>query len=654
MDPMTLTPPLLLANWMVSLWLVAGSGRSHRSRHVRPPIRLWMGIFLSLAGLHISLVALAIVLGSKRIEGDPGLLVLLAFFYLITFFLNVVGPQTHVRSGFRPVRVTLTFAPGNGVDRGSVLLQARDRLRTVGFRVLTRHPWPCDLVAISRRTFRCNTIQFWNLTEAAGELEVQVLIDVADYIVTDTSESVNVGKVADQVVALFEHPPFSRRLLEKRVARLPGTRLLLGPGPELVTAARSGGGRAGWLEHLARYLLHYKITTPGKFIVGGMIASITIGATSLRIPVYHLVTAIFGLVACAWFAGLLLRPRLTVHGTLPPRTGAGQPVSAEFTLTNRSLVPAFDVSTGYFHLPPSLRDNRDETWISVIPPRQSASLSVRVDPVKRGLYTLPDLTAYSTFPFHLFRSSATRKRSGNLLVLPSFHPLVSIDVPIGRRYQPGGIALTSSVGESPEYIGNREYRDGDPIRRLDWKSWARLSRPAVREFQEEYYCRVALVLDTFVPAERTEKREGFPDLEAAVSLTAAVADALSRGEFLIDIFAAGPELHVFRAGRHLAHFENVLEILACLEACRHNPFDIVAPALSEQLGNISTVVCLFLDWDDSREKLVRAAAEAGCAVKLVIVRDTDTTGSIGQAEDWCESVVHLTPDVIRNGEVETL
>ena len=74
-----------------------------------------------------------------------------------------------------------------------------------------------------------------------------------------------------------------------------------------------------------------------------------------------------------------------------------------------------------------------------------------------------------------------------------------MDLDVGKRYQPGGIALTSHIGESPEYIGNRDYRPGDSLRRIDPRAWARLATPIVREYSEEYYCRIALVLDTYVP-----------------------------------------------------------------------------------------------------------------------------------------------------------
>src|SRR5690606_17421882 len=147
----------------------------------------------------------------------------------------------------------------------------------------------------------------------------------------------------------------------------------------------------------------------------------------------------------------------------------------------------------------------------------------------------------------------------SLLVVPSFEPLQDVVLPITRRYQPGGIVLASKVGESPEYIGSREYRTGDPARDIDYRSWARLARPVVRESQEEYFCRVALILDTYVSRWTRMPREGHEPMEAAVSLTAAVADALTRGEHVIDIFAAGPEIHVFRAGRHAASVDQVLE-----------------------------------------------------------------------------------------------
>lgn len=376
--------------------------------------------------------------------------------------------------------------------------------------------------------------------------------------------------------------------------------------------------RYGWMSW------RHELTPPGKYVVACMFLA-CFGTASVQIPVYQLLCALAALLLVAASIGVAVRPRALVVGRFPEKGTAGQALSAQFTVINNLRFPAYDVSAGFFDLPTTIHQEEADQIVPTLSGRASVTIPVVIRPERRGLYALPDLRIYSTFPFGLGRFGQSRHSLPPLLVQPAFHPLSGISIPISTRYQPGGISLTSNVGESPEYIGNREYIPGEPVRRLDFRSWARLGRPVVREYQEEYYCRIALILDTYVAPGRKATVNGFPELEAAVSLAASVADALSDGEYLLDIFAAGPELYVFRSGRHTAHFDNVLEILACVDACRINPFETVGPALDDELGNISAAICVFLDWDSSRRELARTVLEAGCSLKVLIVRDGDTT-----------------------------
>ncbi len=111
-------------------------------------------------------------------------------------------------------------------------------------------------------------------------------------------------------------------------------------------------------------------------------------------------------------------------------------------------------------------------------------------------------------------------------------------------------------------------------------------------------------------------------------------------------------LYVFRSGRHTAHFENVLEILACVEESRRNPFAVVAPALAEELGNISTVICILLDWDEDRRNLVRLAAESGCATKVLIVRRGSTSLPTADDEEWAGPIGVFSPQEVEKGGIE--
>jgi uncharacterized protein (DUF58 family) len=169
------------------------------------------------------------------------------------------------------------------------------------------------------------------------------------------------------------------------------------------------------------------------------------------------------------------------------------------------------------------------------------------------------------------------------------------------------------------------------VRRIDSRAWARIGRPVVKEYHEEYVSRVALVLDTFLPARGWRPAGWGPGgwssggnaarLEAGVSLMAAVAERLNVHEHVIDLFAAGPEMYVFRSAGGTPHFDSVLEILSGLDACRRNPFEQISPLVIEELETISTVVCIFLDWDATRAEFVRRVLESGCRLKGVLIVD---------------------------------
>src|SRR5215470_14482377 len=177
-----------------------------------------------------------------------------------------------------------------------------------------------------------------------------------------------------------------------------------------------------------------------------------------------------------------------------------------------------------------------------------------------------------------------------------------------RKYQPGGVALASTVGDSEEFIGLRDYRAGDPMRRIHWKSWARVGRPVVKEYLDEFFVRHALVLDTFT------SHPGDPVFEEAVSVAASIAVSMRTQESLLDLMFVGPEAYCFTAGRGLAHTEQLLEVLACVGPCRDKPFRSLQHAVIDRLDVLSGCVCVLLGWDEARQELVRQLEVLGAPV----------------------------------------
>lgn len=392
-----------------------------------------------------------------------------------------------------------------------------------------------------------------------------------------------------------------------------------------------------------------RITDAGKLLYVVLLVSGAVAASiGIMYPLYRYAVLLVAFFAVDWLVGTIFRPRVTVERELPPRCAAGARVPVTGRVKNVGRLPAYDLALSERMSDPVMRMDASPL-VDRLGRGESVELTFTLEPRERGAYDFEGPRPYSAFPFGVYLSSRKLDAPARMLVYPRFKPLASIDLPVGRKHQPGGLALVSQVGDSGEFIGSREYRTGDRPRDIHHAAWARRGgAPVVREFQQEYLCRVALIADTFAPTSSGRK-----DLEAGISIGAAVADCLSRHEYVIDVFAAGPDLYHFQAGRSLAYLENILDILACIEPCPANPFERLVPALQAELAQISTVVAVLLDWDEVRQSFVRSLEAQGVAVKVIVVRSSGLTDDPRGQLTAAGPITVLTADQVESG-VESL
>jgi uncharacterized protein (DUF58 family) len=366
-----------------------------------------------------------------------------------------------------------------------------------------------------------------------------------------------------------------------------------------------------------------RMTSAARWFLWPTVAFMSYGSSSLQLQGYVPFSYASGLWIVALLSLLLFKPRVLFKARHAERICAGEvlPVDVEVKRTH-------GFTTELTVVPHRLPDEVDvvpESGATLEPLAEGqtsrARLGLRCG--KRGVYTLRGFRVETDFPIGLLRGQQVFDDEQRLVVYPKFSPLGRLDVPIGRRYHPGGIAMVSSVGDSFEFIGNREYREGDNIRDIDWRATARLSKPIVREYREEYFLRAAVILDTHVlPRAAQQNHDAF---ERAVSVCASVSDYMSRQDYLVDIFAAGPNLYHLTAGRSLAYLDQILDILACVEENPDEPFTVIEPQLVEHLSKITAVICVFLDWNEIRRDFVQNLRNQGAGVKVVIVRDSECT-----------------------------
>lgn len=354
-----------------------------------------------------------------------------------------------------------------------------------------------------------------------------------------------------------------------------------------------------------------------------------IGAVSLNIRYsqgYLLFSALTGLLVAAmalrrWFR--LTDVRIGISTS--PRVTVGEESSFTVTLYNQGtrLHQALRVASPF--LPWDGRYTQQAQGIRTLPPHGKASTVLKAMFSERGEHHLDPFTVQALVPLGISTSAPIQSKGVRFIVVPRIAPVVHLDTPMGHRYQPGGVALASRIGESMELVGVRPYRPGDPLRDLHAKTWARLGQPVVREYQQEYFSRVGVVLDT-----ETSKTDD-PRLEAAISLAAGVVANLSRGEALIDLLVVGNQVHRLTLGRNLGFLEQALDLLACVEPQRTLDTEDLEVQLDPYLARLSCVVLVVLCWDDARQRLAQRITARGVGCRALLVTGDSSQGASGLA-----------------------
>jgi len=337
----------------------------------------------------------------------------------------------------------------------------------------------------------------------------------------------------------------------------------------------------------------------------------------------HPVTAAISvLILLFYFTGMLFSPKVTIKGHLPQSTVARKKSITTFTITNTKSIPIFDISLAPTEMETYIKYETNELQIDTLAPYQSANLTFIFTPLKRGIFTMNEPKCYSSFPFNFFRFGYKSSQKSVMTVVPLFTQIPPIALGAKSCYQQGGIIESASVGESPEYIGNREFNYGDNPRHIDFHAWARIGIPVVKEYNEEYFSHVAVVLDTQLSKhDRLHKKFGYKSIEAAISMSASIVHSLSNSEDIIDLLATGEKVYTFHTRKNQDQFDHILEILAGITPTHSNPFEELTSTLSDAILSTSGVVFIFLDWNKSRKEMVDLALENGLAIKVYIISD---------------------------------
>ena len=347
-------------------------------------------------------------------------------------------------------------------------------------------------------------------------------------------------------------------------------------------------------------------------------------------------------------AVLRTQHKLTTSRVIEPiRVPAGEEARVTLRVDNQALAPS-GLLLAEDTLPRGMTA-RPRFVVDRLEPRGRREVFYRVRSQVRGRFPIGPLRLRLADPFGMCELSRSYAGTDDLIVIPVVEPLPF--VVLGGEWTGGNDSHPSSIPAAGEDdIGTREYRHGDSLHRVHWRSTARRGELMVRREEHPRQSQAAVLLDARAAAHRGEGLHS--SLEWAISAAASLSIHLMRRGFSLRVITETGNGMAGMAGDVLSPSPDIegllLDALAMLTPSRTVTLTDATRAL-HRAGTDSLVVALLGDLSaDDAAALARRRQGTTTAIALMLRPLSWTPGG---AEARVEEQARFEQNValLRNG-----
>jgi uncharacterized protein (DUF58 family) len=181
-------------------------------------------------------------------------------------------------------------------------------------------------------------------------------------------------------------------------------------------------------------------------------------------------------------------------------------------------------------------------------PNQDTSVTYPVPTERRGVVQLGPLRVTRRDPLGLVGVSRNNGGTARVWVHPRSYPLVAVPVGVAR-------SLDGRVDKVPHgtitFDTLREYVIGDELRKVHWRTSARMGQLMVREDLDTSLPRVVVLVDDRASAYRDLTGDGSVDFESVCEAAASVIVATVRADLSVELMVTSAERSI-GTGAHRA------------------------------------------------------------------------------------------------------
>jgi uncharacterized protein (DUF58 family) len=256
----------------------------------------------------------------------------------------------------------------------------------------------------------------------------------------------------------------------------------------------------------------------------------------------------------------------------------------ELQIENTSILPIIWLEI-HESLPVNVRNTPVQNYVISLPPKGKYTLKYPLYSLKRGFYKLGPTSISSGDILGITHSAEIFYEPDHFIVYPTIVNFERLMLPSRSPF--GFLKHKDPIFEDPSRIfGKRNYQDGDPLSRIDWKSSASTGELQVKIFEPAITMETIIVLD--LDPESYDIKRQFDSTELAITSAASIANWSNHQKLAVGLLTNGLDplnnmspfsaLPVQKGSQHVMM---ILEALARVEVGQTSPLNsLFSQALS--------------------------------------------------------------------------
>jgi len=270
------------------------------------------------------------------------------------------------------------------------------------------------------------------------------------------------------------------------------------------------------------------------------------------------------IVSSLWLALIYFCKKLYLERKITLKIEEDDTLEITLRIKNKSFLPVFDVVLEDYLSCAHERERQRFIMLDLLMPNSADKLIYHCLCPQRGRYDIGPLNAYFFDPLGLFYFKQVYPVYSEVYVYPRTFNIRKFPA-LNKGTSPWlGVETSRVSGDDDEFYGVREYKRGDPLKKIHWMVSARKNQLIVKEFQRQSFFRATIMFNLEKDDNFGEGKESVA--EYTIKIVASIAKYLINLGVSVEIIShAGEVVHIpFNKGAD--HLEEILKFLTIAQA----------------------------------------------------------------------------------------